>query len=429
MYAERGVRARERVSVCVCVCVCWGLCAGAGPAGVRCVHVWGVTRSVGRWVMDNDSITAGRQVVDGNGAPLAPEITQTVGTYLSENNTFAQGFMNLNEQMATLEKDGELGNLKLVVHDERARPSTANHERNWTAPANDHGLTACVVHDGDDDLSAYGAHPLVVRARKDHGKLSYLHHTSQYRDPLRYPLLYPHGEPGYHPGLRKNNETAKYRRVSPSMYTRYHLHARVAAEDEKDSSTLVGDIRHRWSTLLRGGKLFQEKLLDSYLCCEADRLNWQKSNQKTIRAETYAGVQEAVLQATGATVGRRVVLAPSFTGGPRHYAQCFRDAMAIVRKHGRPDLFITFTCNPKWYVHCSLRAGVVCAARWNLLLSLPASPHRPEIKRELLPGQTVNDRPDLVARVFKLKLDELMQDVWGRACFGRVKAWVHTVRT
>ena len=48
----------------------------------------------------------------------------------------------------------------------------------------------------------------------------------------------------------------------------------------------------------------------------------------------------------------------------------------IVAKLSKPDLFLTFTCNPKW----------------------------PEIVANLLPGQTASDRPDLVARVFKLKL-------------------------
>ncbi|GBM96057.1 hypothetical protein AVEN_111450-1 [Araneus ventricosus] len=28
--------------------------------------------------------------------------------------------------------------------------------------------------------------------------------------------------------------------------------------------------------------------------------------------------------------------------------QNYQDAMAMVRKFGRPDLFVTFTCNPSW---------------------------------------------------------------------------------
>ena len=52
--------------------------------------------------------------------------------------------------------------------------------------------------------------------------------------------------------------------------------------------------------------------------------------------------------------------------------------MGIVRRYGKPDVFTTMTCNPKW----------------------------PEITAALKPCQQPNDRPDLVARVFKMKLDD-----------------------
>ena len=48
--------------------------------------------------------------------------------------------------------------------------------------------------------------------------------------------------------------------------------------------------------------------------------------------------------------------------------------------------------------------------------------------RELLPGQTAADRPDLVARVFNMKLDALLTDLWATGIFGHVLARVHTVR-
>jgi hypothetical protein len=48
----------------------------------------------------------------------------------------------------------------------------------------------------------------------------------------------------------------------------------------------------------------------------------------------------------------------------------YQDAMAIIRKYGKPDLFITFTCNPFWK----------------------------DIQDNLLPGQTANDRPDIINR-------------------------------
>lgn len=47
--------------------------------------------------------------------------------------------------------------------------------------------------------------------------------------------------------------------------------------------------------------------------------------------------------------------------------------MPIVRAFGKPDLFITVTCNPNW----------------------------PEIKNTLLPEQTAQDRPDLYTIEFQ----------------------------
>ena len=45
--------------------------------------------------------------------------------------------------------------------------------------------------------------------------------------------------------------------------------------------------------------------------------------------------------------GIPVVLPSSFSGSPRAMQQNYQDAMAIVAKYGKPDLFLTYTCNPK----------------------------------------------------------------------------------
>ncbi len=80
-------------------------------------------------------------------------------------------------------------------------------------------------------------------------------------------------------------------------------------------------------------------------------------------------------------------------------SQKYQDAMAIVRKYGRPDLFITFTCNPKWK----------------------------EITENLLEGQSADMRPDLVARVFSLKLKRLLKDIKKKHIFGVPVAHVHVI--
>ena len=54
----------------------------------------------------------------------------------------------------------------------------------------------------------------------------------------------------------------------------------------------------------------------------------------------------------------------------------------------------------------------------NLFITMMANPNWDEVTRELFPGQTSYDRPDLVARVFKQKKQELMDDIYKREVFG-----------
>jgi hypothetical protein len=74
------------------------------------------------------------------------------------------------------------------------------------------------------------------------------------------------------------------------------------------------------------------------------------------------------------------------------------DSLAITRKLGRFDLFITITCNPKW----------------------------PEIQKELKKGQTYGDRPDIVNRVFNIKFKQMFADIKDGHVFGRTESilWV-----
>ena len=81
------------------------------------------------------------------------------------------------------------------------------------------------------------------------------------------------------------------------------------------------------------------------------------------------------------------------------HAGKFQDGMAIVREYHQPDFFITMTCNPNW----------------------------PEIQGLLRKGQTAQDRPDIVARVFKQKKDQLMQDLKSGHILGNVVAHMQVI--
>jgi hypothetical protein len=77
----------------------------------------------------------------------------------------------------------------------------------------------------------------------------------------------------------------------------------------------------------------------------------------------------------------------------------FQNAMAIVRKLGKPDFFITVTCNPQW----------------------------PEIQRALPEGVDWHDSPSIVCRVFNMKLKRILADLREHSVLGRVQAYMYTV--
>ena len=160
---------------------------------------------------------------------------------------------------------------------------------------------------------------------------------------------------------------------------------------------------HEGNTLLLGGRLFQQFIVDAYTSIEEERLQWVRQNQLKLRSELYGGLKDAVLRGdtNPKTVGKRIILPSSFTRSPRYMAQNYEDAMTICRKVGYPDLFMTFTCNPKW-------------SKITKCL-------------EFIEGQNVEDQPDIVTRVFKIKLDELLHDLRHESHFGRVIAVVYTI--
>jgi hypothetical protein len=56
-----------------------------------------------------------------------------------------------------------------------------------------------------------------------------------------------------------------------------------------------------------------------------------------------------------------------------------------------------------------------------------SNPKWREIEESLLPGQTANDRPDIVARVFQLRLKRLIEQLIKEGVFGEVEGYLITV--
>lgn len=145
--------------------------------------------------------------------------------------------------------------------------------------------------------------------------------------------------------------------------------------------------KNDFNHILRCQRLTQQFIVDMYVKVENERLRYIRLNQTKIRAEEYGLLRDAITKdstLTASDVGRLIVLPSSFTGGPRYMHMCAQDALSYVREHGTADLFITFTCNPNWI----------------------------EIKSELLFDTLSTEQVDIIARVFKQKINKLIDLIY-----------------
>ena len=303
-----------------------------------------------------------------------------LGEILMENSPFAAAYKMMyeveQEEIARAEKENRAPPPVRMVFDINQH----NYDqRRYNHPRANEVAAVFVGEDGDVPKHRHVA----VHSRDQSLKtISILH---AHCDPMVYPILFPCGDEGWYPELEKIDQSRNRKRVSMLQFYSYRL-----------------AIRQSFNPIHYGGKLFQQYIVDAYVKTEQNRLAFHRQNQKALRVELYKGLMdhlanEAELQ--GLKPGRVIILPSSFQGGPRAMQQNYQDAMAIVRKYGKPDLFITFTCNPRWK----------------------------EIEEQLLPGQTPSDRPDLISRVFKLKLDELLNDIFKKHILGRTVAHVFVI--
>jgi hypothetical protein len=218
---------------------------------------------------------------------------------------------------------------------------------------------------------------------------------------LYYPLLFPYGEDGWHPNILLNGVVASAHldedHAGESEFERKHYNVTMAK--------FYGyRLQHRNTAgiaLLRGDQLRHQYIVDVYVAIEQNRLKYLHLNKKKLRANLYQGLQDTIVAGDNSAVaiGQRIILPSSFTIGPHHMVQNYQDAMAICRWFDCLDAFVTFTCNPQWL----------------------------EIKRALLLGQEPQDQPNLVTRVFKIKLKELINNIHKKHILGRTIAGIYVV--
>ncbi|XP_062518309.1 uncharacterized protein LOC134193499 [Corticium candelabrum] len=261
---------------------------------------------------------------------------------------------------------------KVVIHADKRPPR--EHRGRFNAPMCDEVAVLMVTEE-------HGKRDIVLR--KSDGSLTRIAETHRSYDALQYPLILPHGDDGYYfPDQPVPNQY----KVSAMKHYAYRLMMRGGAD---------------FNILLRCQRLMQQYVVDMYAKIETERLCFLRREQTKLRAEQYGELRDALLASDGdpTNIGKTVILPSSYTGGPRYMHERTQDAMCYVRKFGRPSLFITMTCNPGWK----------------------------EITDELLPMQTAQHRPDLIARVFNLKRKELIKQLTKHCIFGKTIAYLCSI--
>lgn len=300
------------------------------------------------------------------------------------------------------------------------------------------------------------------------------------RDPLVYPLFFPYGDLGFQLGLKQTTQNTNENNPRNITHLQYHAHRLAIREDfsiihssEKlflmwiiDAYVAVEGNRLKYlkenqktlhaeyydtlndyldltklnkpklskkqnsdTNLLQPTKYLSKKSVETLLLYKppSKGSKFSKfamiSNKPSVKIKTKPhqpifqskslmnlnectdtlsdaiGLKTENIKACGKNVGKRIILPSTFIGSPRHLQKSYRDAMAIVTKYGKPDLFITFTCNQKWR----------------------------EIKENIPEYNDPNMRPDIEARVFKAKLNELLHDISVKHIFGVPVAYIHVI--
>ncbi|RVE42412.1 hypothetical protein evm_012949 [Chilo suppressalis] len=211
--------------------------------------------------------------------------------------------------------------------------------------------------------------------------------THRLYDALQYPIIYWQGQDGYDITLKMVDPitgVSTNKNLSAMNYYAYRMMIRT----------------HEENIILRCRRPFQQFAVDMYVKVETERLAFIRFNQAKLRSEDYIHLRDAIhSDGDVQNIGRLTILPSSYIGSPRHMHEYAQDAMTYVRNYGTPDLFITFTCNPKWT----------------------------EIERELEPGQKPQDRHDIIARVFQQKLKVMMDVLTKFRVFGDTRCYMYSV--
>ena len=334
------------------------------------------------------------------------DILQLLSTMLQEINPYVQFWRNSVERIAE--------NAQLTIRLTMLNPTMRDPRRYNRSTADE--VVVIIVQPENDNESLDRD---IIIQRRNTGELRRISEHSLCYIPMRYSLIFPHGEEGWHPfiplidiNLTDNDNLHARRRTRVNSESENDDDMQDAPRHGRGGSKRVSQSQYYafqlhkhdgiFSPLLHVGRLCQEYCVDAWVCVEANRLNYACIHQTELRADCYNGLQDAIgtgIEEDAQRLGRQIILSSSILDIPRYMKQLYQDAMAIYRHYGRPDFFIIFICNPKW----------------------------DEITSNIPAGSSASDRLDIISRVFNLKLKTLMNDLLHKHVLGKTVAHIYII--
>lgn len=280
-------------------------------------------------------------------ANLRSHIIAGLQSLLHERNPFIRDLRTVIERQ-------DMHNLQVIIHADR-KPAGKHSGRYKASTTNEVAIFLVDQHIADK-------RDIVLTTKS--GALRRISKTHRSYDCLQYPLMFSSGEDGYSIKLPLINPVTKQPTTTTVSSLNFYAYRMMDG---------LNQINH----LLYYRSLLNHFLVDMWAKIETERLNYLRFNQSKLRAKQYVHSKDAIERDGNLEdIGQLVILPSSFYGGPRYMHQRIQDTMTYVRNYGHPDLFITFTCNPKWT----------------------------EIQHVLSAGQQPHDRYDIISRVFHLKV-------------------------
>lgn len=349
------------------------------------------------YVMDDKAANPDIRYKNSANENIDPKIMGCVEEAMrNANNIYINAFETIGKKLKEARKRNEdLGRISVIFNDEYKKPEV--HKARQNVPTSNEDIAYVYVDDNCGEPPSFHR-SFRVYAKADETKerkydSAFLSIQSPHLQPMTYPLLNLDGAPGWdtkwtrpcYPGVVNRNVRKRF-----SMREYYAAHIQVRRDQKQ------------WRPHIYSGKLFQQWLVDCAMMIESNNLDWVRMNQDKLRASQFSALvrateREAKKHGLGAAIPK--IIPSTFRGSVRNMRQKCLDALAIARECGGPDLFLTFTANPKWR----------------------------EIREALKPGEKINNRPELMNRVFVEKFKALMDLLVKKSLCGKVVSYVYVI--